>query len=109
MNDFLFDLKTSEQVSEFMTLNPEFFLVLSQSIKDKQLLEVFSKLTKMPIPRELSPIEKMIDQATGYQDNHDEFCLHFISFIHEFIWTRLTENVRKELKEAYAKYLASPF
>lgn len=103
-----FLLQNKQQIADFIAVNPEFLIVLNHCINDELLLKEFSKLTKIEIPKKLSPIEKMIDEATGHNPDHDEFCLIFIGFIHLVVWQTMTTDARKEVKEVYRRKMNLP-
>lgn len=98
---------TQEKLNELVQESPEFVLVLMECISDSNLVTKFAELAKMTAPRELTTIEKMIDKATGYKENHDKFCLAFISFVYEFIWLTLPKSSHIEIKKSYDSFIAS--
>lgn len=98
---------TPEKLNELVEDTPEFVLVLMESISNSNFVNKFAELAKMTVPRELTTIEKMIDKATGYKENHDEFCLAFISFVYEFIWLTLPKDAHFEIKKSYDSFIAS--
>lgn len=58
--------------------------------KQSELVENFNRLTGYKLGEPRSPIDQMIDQATGLED---EAMREFISFVHEFVWLRLPREV----------------
>lgn len=68
---------------------------LIECAKNAEFVAQFNRLTGRHLGEQLkrSPIEKMIDATTGYEDilamQQDEDLRAFIEFCHETVWTRM--------------------
>lgn len=72
----------------------DFTEVAIECVRNTELVREFNRLTdcKLGIDTRL-PIEKMIDEATGYSEVMKQDMGKFIMFVFEFIWLPLTEEV----------------
>lgn len=67
--------------------------VAIECIRTPALVSEFNRLTgsKLGIDTRM-PIEKMIDEATGYKDPETEDMRKFVAFVFEVIWMPLVNN-----------------
>jgi hypothetical protein len=64
-----------------------------RSLNDDELVAHFDRLTGRNVGRKGSPLELMIDEATGRRaDDLDAF----IAFVRDVVWDRLPSEVRAE-------------
>lgn len=81
-----------EALMELLT-NPRFTAVLDVCLEEQELIENFERIYgvhRPPVRR--TPIEVMVDRATGFQQSQWEafFCA-FIPFVYDCIWLRCKE------------------
>lgn len=68
---------------------------LMECAKTPDLVEQFNRLTGRQLGEKLlrSPIDEMIDKATGYQEvlaaQQDDDLRAFVEFCYEYVWARL--------------------
>lgn len=68
---------------------------LMECARNQELVNQFSRLTgrKVGVATTRSPLEAMIDQATGFQETldkqMDDDLRAFVEFCHEVVWSRL--------------------
>ena len=67
--------------------------VVIECIRTPGFVNAFNRLTgsKLGIDTR-TPIEKMIDEATGYIDPQTEDLRKFVAFVFEVIWLRLNDT-----------------
>lgn len=72
--------------------------VAIECIKTTELVKEFNRLSKCNLGVDKrTPIEKMIDEATGSQDGIDRQDMRkFVVFVYKFIWSPLIEGVKGE-------------
>lgn len=66
-------------------MNLELMAVVSECLKNDELVNQYCRLNNIKRPDRLSPIDKMIDEACGV-DAGKEFIEGFIKFVDEFIY-----------------------
>ncbi|ENF7816108.1 hypothetical protein ABR157_001869 [Enterobacter soli] len=81
-----------------MLMNHRFMAVLDKCLEEEELILQFERLygVNRP-PKRLSPIEMMVDKATGFADEQwERFFESFIPFVYEIIWLRWTERDKED-------------
>lgn len=72
-----------------------FYDCLMDCAKNQEFVDQFNRLTgcKVGVASIRSPLDAMIDQATGYQETldkqMDDDLRAFVKFCHEVVWSRL--------------------
>ena len=61
-----------------------------------EFLKEFNRLTSCQLGKPRSPLEQMIDEATGYEQNSEESMLKFIAFVYETVRCTLPEEAFRE-------------
>lgn len=65
-----------------------------------ELVENFNRLTGSRLGIDRSPVEALVDQATGYEEvlaaQQAAQCAQFVQFVFDAIWTRLPPEARAE-------------
>lgn len=72
-------------------LENDFFNVCSLCLENDNLVNEFCRLKRLKRPDKISPIEKQIDKACGYDAGMD-FMRQFTEFVREFIYIPLLEQ-----------------
>lgn len=69
---------------------PLFGDVLKKCLEETELVENFERLYGVHRPPErLTPVERMVDEATGFRDDQwSKFFSAFIPFVHDIVWLR---------------------
>jgi len=68
--------------------DPLFSIVIEQCLEEEELVSNFERLFGvLRPPQRLSPLELMVDQATGFRDDQwSKFFSAFIPFVHRCVW-----------------------
>lgn len=76
------------EVLHTMTTEPLFSAVLEKYLEEEELVSNFERLFGVHRPpQRLSPLELMVDQATGFRDDQwSKFFSAFIPFVHRCVW-----------------------
>ncbi|MEL4016978.1 hypothetical protein [Dryocola clanedunensis] len=90
----------NEAMQELLT-NPRFAAVLDKCLEEEELITQFERLTGITRPpARRSPIEVMVDKATGFaQDQWEAFFTEFIPFVYRYIWLTWPERNNQECWE----------
>jgi hypothetical protein len=77
-----------------------------------ELVENFNRLTSSHLGKELSPLERLIDNATGYgsviKEGERAELRKFVQLVYDCIWTRV-ECGASDLDKQFADVLVSTF
>ena len=75
-------------------LNPRFMAVLEKCLDDEELIAQFERIYEVSRPpSRIHPIERMVDEATGFRDEQwSKFFSAFIPFVYEIVWLRWKER-----------------
>lgn len=68
-----------------------------ESLGNQEFVKGFNRLTgsSLCLPSAQSPIEALIDEATGYADaKQEENVQKFLAFVYEVVWIRLPPEVK---------------
>jgi len=77
--------------------DPAFLACLSDAIDTPELVEQFDRLYGATLTGRKSPIEAMVDRATGKQEDDIRA---FVRFIHDCVYLRLTDDAIHSLRAA---------
>lgn len=77
--------------------DPAFLRICHEAIATRELVAQFNRLTGSTLGARLSPIEAMVDAATGKADTDIRA---FINFCHEYIYLRLPSDALHALRLA---------
>ncbi|SFN64262.1 hypothetical protein SAMN05216516_112103 [Izhakiella capsodis] len=80
--------------------DPAFSLVLEHCLDEPELIEGFTKIYGVALPRKpTSPIIAMVDEATGWRDEqYNKFFIEFIPFVHRCVYLPLQGKLEVEEK-----------
>nr|DAE54953.1 MAG TPA: hypothetical protein [Caudoviricetes sp.] len=80
--------KLPADVLHTMATEPLFSMVLEKCLEEEEMVSNFERLFEVQRPpKRLSPVELMVDQATGFLDDQwSEFFSAFIPFVHRCVW-----------------------
>lgn len=78
-----FEISLPQDTPEYMA--PAYYGCLRWALTFDPILERFKSDTGKGLPAARSPIEKMVDQATGH-DPYEDFFRAFVSWFNENIW-----------------------
>jgi len=85
--------------------DPAFMACFKSAISTHELVQQFDRLYGCSLSRARSPIEQMIDKATGYQDDQ---LRKFTEFVHDSIYMRLPDDAIHALRLAALAQEAAP-
>ena len=57
-----------------------------ECLKNGQLVKQFNRLTGHDIAIGRSPIQRLIDESTGYNPNNQETMNEFFDFVYNYVW-----------------------
>ena len=89
----------------FAYADPAFDRCMHEASTTPELVEQFDRLYGCSLSRARSPIEQMIDKATGYQDDQ---LRKFTEFVHDSIYMRLPDDAIHALRLAALAQEAAP-
>ena len=75
--------------------DPAFLRCLHEAIDTPELVENFDRLYGATLSTRTSPIERMVDEATGKRDDDMRA---FVEFVHFSIYTRLPDEALESLR-----------
>ncbi|MDU7812114.1 MAG: hypothetical protein E7J69_06300 [Atlantibacter hermannii] len=77
-----------------MLQNPRFIAVLEKCLVEEELIAQFERIYEVSRPpSRIHPIERMVDEATGFRDEQwSKFFSAFIPFVYEIVWLRWKER-----------------
>lgn len=73
---------------------------VEECLENDQFVQEFDRLAgcHLSAPPKRTPIEMMVDEATGYDDaSHKLELRKFVAFVYEVVWLRLSARVRDEI------------
>lgn len=88
----------NEAIHELIT-NPRFVAVLDICLEEEEFIEQFERLSGVTRPpKRRSPIEVMVDKATGFEQwQWEAFFTEFIQFVYRCVWLTWPDRNNEEL------------
>jgi len=62
---------------------------IREALNQPELLEQFDRLNETHLSKRRSPLEQMIDEATGYPGFSEKEMRHFFDFVRDYVWKPL--------------------
>ncbi len=82
---------------------PGFILCVNTAFDNDELVQQFNRLRGCSIRKNQSPINTLVDDATGKLDHDIKL---FVRFVYDCLWIRLAPNARENIeKDAMSKII----
>jgi hypothetical protein len=81
-------------------LDPAFMACVHQTVSTPELVEQFDRLYGADLSRRRTPIDQMVDAASGKKDSD---IASFMRFVHDAVYMRVSDEIIIELRASAAR------